>query len=514
MIMSTTTRNHNGGAPRALFYCIAALLCMSAIAMPAMAAGLADTAWPKFQNDTRNTGQSVYTGPQTNNLVWSFTTGAAIGYCGASTGADGTIYIGSQDKNLYALNPDGTLKWSYTAGNPIFGIPAIGTDGTIYFGSSDKNLYALNPDGTLKWSYTTGSYVYSSPAIGADGTIYIGSADKKLYAINPDGTFKWSYTTGEKLYYGSPAIGADGTIYFGSDDSKLYALNPDGTFKWSYTTGNGIYGSPAIGEDGTIYVGSRDKNLYAIHPDGTLKWSYTTGNTISSTPAIGNDGTIYIGSRDKNLYAITPSGTLKWNYPTGSSIYYGSPVIGADGTVYIGCSGGSFFAVNPDGTLKWSYTTGANIYGPSAIGADGTLYIGSWDYKLYAFRDPVVAPVAAFSADPASGPVPLTVTFTDASTNAPTSWAWTIEGTKGTDFEYIDGTSASSQNPHVQFLKAGNYDVTLVASNAGGSDDEIKTDFIAVSSPVPEFPVAALPAFIVGIIGMVYLAWYRHAGRE
>ena len=64
--------------------------------------------------------------------------------------------------------------------------PAIASDGTIYVGSWDNKLYALNPDGTLKWSYATGNWVYSSPAIGADGTLYVGSWDNKLYAISGD----------------------------------------------------------------------------------------------------------------------------------------------------------------------------------------------------------------------------------------------------------------------------------------------------------------------------------------
>jgi outer membrane protein assembly factor BamB len=38
-----------------------------------------------------------------------------------------------------------------------------------------SNLYALNPDGSQKWSFTTGHDVDSSPAIGTDGTIYVGS---------------------------------------------------------------------------------------------------------------------------------------------------------------------------------------------------------------------------------------------------------------------------------------------------------------------------------------------------
>lgn len=63
--------------------------------------------------------------------------------------------------------------------------PAIGADGTVYVGSNDDKLYAFNPDGSLKWDSgtTIGGNVFSSPAIGADGTVYIGSDDDKLYAF-------------------------------------------------------------------------------------------------------------------------------------------------------------------------------------------------------------------------------------------------------------------------------------------------------------------------------------------
>jgi len=75
------------------------------------------------------------------------------------------------------------LKWSYQTGNFVISSPAIGADGTIYVGSYDNYLYAINPNGAFKWSYQTGGYVDSSPAIGADGTIYVGSLDYYLYAI-------------------------------------------------------------------------------------------------------------------------------------------------------------------------------------------------------------------------------------------------------------------------------------------------------------------------------------------
>jgi len=336
--------------------------------------------WPMFHHDVRRTGLSPYdTSQNIGTLKWKYTTDGTVGSSPA-IGSDGTIYVGSNDDNLYAINPSGTLKWKYATGDGIRSSPAIGNDGTIYVGSDDSNLYAINPTGTLKWTYTTGGDIRSSPAIGNDGTIYVGSNDYNLYAINPTGTLKWKYTTGG--WIGSfPAIGADGTIYVGSWDDNLYAINPSGTLKWKYATGGSVASSPAIGSEGTIYISSSN-DLYAINPDGTLKWSYTTDGYIASSPAIGADGTIYVGSGDGNLYAINPTGTLKWKYTTGGNVA-SSPAIGSEGTIYIG-SYSDLYAINPTGTLKWKYTIHGHVSSP-AIGSDGTTYIGStWDGKLYA----------------------------------------------------------------------------------------------------------------------------------
>ncbi len=74
--------------------------------------------------------------------------------------------------------------------------PAIAVNGTIYVGSRDMRLYAVNPDGSKKWEYYMGAEVRSSPAIGGDGTIYAGSKNGHVRAINPDGSLKWVYVGG------------------------------------------------------------------------------------------------------------------------------------------------------------------------------------------------------------------------------------------------------------------------------------------------------------------------------
>ena len=81
----------------------------------------------------------------------------------------------------------GTMLWEFETGNRVTSSPSIGSDGTIYIGSHDKKVYALNgKTGAKKWEFETGGDVYSSPAIGSDGTVYVGSGDGKLYAIKTD----------------------------------------------------------------------------------------------------------------------------------------------------------------------------------------------------------------------------------------------------------------------------------------------------------------------------------------
>ena len=61
--------------------------------------------------------------------------------------------------------------------------PAIGSDGTVYVGSHDHKLYAINGKTGVKiWEFEAGCMLLSH-AMGSDGTVYVGSVDKKLYAI-------------------------------------------------------------------------------------------------------------------------------------------------------------------------------------------------------------------------------------------------------------------------------------------------------------------------------------------
>ncbi|AFV25370.1 cell surface protein [Methanolobus psychrophilus R15] len=82
-----------------------------------------------------------------------------------------------------------------------------------------------------------------------------------------------------------------------------------------------------------------------------------------------------------------------------------------------------------------------------------------------------ITPVANFSADVTSGAVPLTVNFTDQSINAPTSWYW----------NFGDGNTSTDQNPAHTYVAAGIYNVSLNATNVGGSNVSTQTNYITTA---------------------------------
>ena len=94
-------------------------------------------------------------------------------------------------------------------------------------------------------------------------------------------------------------------------------------------------------------------------------------------------------------------------------------------------------------------------------------------------------PVAGFSSSPVSGTAPLTVQFTDTSSNTPTSWNWS----------FGDGNTSTDENPSYTYVTAGTYTVSLTATNTAGDNVDTQSDLITVNAaltlPVADFSQSA-----------------------
>jgi PKD repeat protein len=143
-----------------------------------------------------------------------------------------------------------------------------------------------------------------------------------------------------------------------------------------------------------------------------------------------------------------------------------------------------FNDLTTESPTHWSWRfgdgTGSNVQNPlksySAVGVyDVTLLAGriqKGDVKIKTGLISIVGTgmVASFNSSPLNGLAPLSVSFTDTTTNSPTSWLWSVAGgVLGVDYVYTSGSS-TSQNPVIRFETPNLYTVTLQASNISQSD--------------------------------------------
>lgn len=308
------------------------------------------------------------------------------------------------------------IKWRFRAGGPIVSTPAV-AEGTVYFGSADHSVYAVDErTGAQRWKFATHGRVSSSPAV-ADGRVYVGSYDGNLYALDAaNGTLLWKFATeGERrfsarhlhgaepaaevmpdpfdVFLSSPLVDA-GVVYFGSGDGHVYAVAADsGLLRWRFKTGNVVHASPALA-DGVLYVGSWDSYFYALDAkSGAQRWRFKTGDDpaignqvgIQSSAAIAN-GVVYFGCRDSHLYALdAASGAPRWAFSTGSSWVVSSPAV-RDGVVYFATSDTASVQAVDAASGAPLYALSFNhwpFFSSPALAGD-YLYIGSHSGKLIA----------------------------------------------------------------------------------------------------------------------------------
>jgi len=346
------------------------------------------TSWPMFRGSRELSGVAFNNLPNSMILAWKFKTAGEVK--SSPSIYNGTVFVGSNDANLYAIDlKSGTKKWSYRTEDSVEAGPCV-VDGVLVVGSADEYVYALNAEtGSLKWKYKTDGQImaganWTRMADGQRMAVLVGSYDSKLYCLNlADGQCFWTYETGNYIN-GSCAVSENKAIFGGcggmvhvvslSDGSEVAAIEAG-----SYIAASaGIFGTQA-------YIGSYEGVFLCVDiTTKEIRWKYEDSDApFFSSPAVDKDFVVF-GSRDKKLRCLRrANGEEIWVFKTGGDVD-SSPVICGDKVIFGSEDGRLYFVRLSDGSEVWSFEIGAPVMSSPAV-ANGMVVVGSDDGCVYAF---------------------------------------------------------------------------------------------------------------------------------
>ena len=390
-------------------------------------------------------------------------------------------------------------SWSWNFGDGQTSTTQSPSHSYASAGTYTVSLTATNPAGSnvcTKTSYVTVSSPVVTPTASFTGSPTSGDSPLTVQFTDSssNGPTSWSWNFGD---------GSAVSIL----ENPSHQYTSGGTFTVAMTATNSA-GSNTMTRTGYITVATPAAQFTATPTTGVspLTVQFTDGTTHSPTAWQWNFGDGTANGTTKNpSHVYSSAGTytviLTASNAAGSSTLSKAGYIGVNTPVVIPVAGFTGSPTSSDSPLTVQFTDSSSN-GPTSWAwnfGDGTANsttenpshqytsVGTFTVTMTATNSAgssalvrigyinIAMPSASFSATPLSGVAPLTVQFTDASTGAPTSFAW----------DFGDGTSNSTtQSPSHQYTNAGTYDVTLTASNVAGSSSLKKSGYVTVSSAV------------------------------
>ncbi|KAI8479672.1 hypothetical protein Bbelb_425720 [Branchiostoma belcheri] len=318
---------------------------------------------------------------ETGLVKWTFTSEEDLGSTAAFSPDQSVLYFGSENGYMNALCvKDGHSVWTVKIG-PVRSPSVVGRDGTVYVGTLENHIYAIKPDGLVKWSRDLGGEIWGRPAMGSGGRlVYVGvMADNKDNAFALDsqtGNLVWSFKAGGSNW-SSPVLSPDGqSVLFSCQDSHIYTLQADtGTPVSTFDVGkehDGIDSTPAIATDGTLFVGTNGGSVVAVDIEkGELRWERKLRGEVLSSPTLDNEGNLYIGTSGGQVLKLKQTdGTTVWQTPAGDAVI-SSPMLDAHGRVFVGSNSGFVLAISGEtGQVVWKVETEGPVVASPLITAN------------------------------------------------------------------------------------------------------------------------------------------------
>lgn len=168
--------------------------------------------------------------PSAMTARWSYATGGRLETRPLVLGD--RVYIAGYDSQIHAVEAASGARasgFAFLAGAPFVSGVVASSTGTLYAGSLDERLYAIDSSGAELARFELGRMIGTTPVLGADGTLYAArTTPAEVHALDPTLAPLWTFvppTSDTHEITASPALdAAAGTLYVGSTDGTLYAL--------------------------------------------------------------------------------------------------------------------------------------------------------------------------------------------------------------------------------------------------------------------------------------------------
>lgn len=294
-----------------------------------------------------------------------------------------------QPSNSLSLNvtnrqADGRVRWRFRMDGPYAQVrPVIGPDGTIYAIDVNEHLYAISPDGGLKWLVRGAGG--KGVAVGTDGSVYVGS-EYAIRAFHPDGSDKWTFVQDPYAFIlVGVSIGPDGNVYaVASEGMGVFSLTPAGVLRWQvpepYDRLIVDYNEIVFGDNGgtqQLYFAA-NHHVRGLTLDGAPVFTIEAGFAQlqrADSPAVGPDGSVHTA-----INSYSPNGDLQWSFPTPYPYnVFTKSTVGSDGVHYFVQNLSQLFALNIDGSQRWHVALNDYVDGPIVDPTNTQLVMGGAD---------------------------------------------------------------------------------------------------------------------------------------
>jgi len=197
---------------------------------------------------------------------------------------EGTIYVSTFEDYVYAVPTEGASpsndvepSWTFK-GDAGFVSSPVFYDYTVFVGSFDRNLYAIKVgQSEPMWKFAGGNWFWAAPVLN-EGISYAGCLDGKVYALDAEtGDELWEFDTKSRVV-ASPVL-EDNLLVVPCDSGEVYILRTDIVADERLASDPISIGAPVRGsicaQEGTAYVRAENDWLYAVDiKEGNISWEF------------------------------------------------------------------------------------------------------------------------------------------------------------------------------------------------------------------------------------------------